>query len=122
MTKTNYTTNSVQFEHISTTKIQLLNDTFRKTFIGGTVHITPAIQRLNEINKFNLIKSVKEFNDFNPDNDPYNEHDFGQIILNDTKYFWKIDYYDNQLENGSEDPSNPEITKRVLTIMEASEY
>tara|TARA_B100001758_G_C18160944_1_gene479097 strand:- start:184 stop:558 length:375 start_codon:yes stop_codon:yes gene_type:complete len=114
MTKTNYTTNSVQFEHISTTKIQLLNDTFRKTFIGGTVYITPAIQRLNEINKFNLIKSVKEFNDFNPDNDPYNEHDFGQIILNDTKYFWKIDYYDNQLENGSEDPSNPEITKRVL--------
>ena len=122
MTKTKYTANPVQFEHISTTKIRTLNDAFRKTFVGGSVYITPAVQRLNEINAFNLIKSVKEYNDFTPDNDPHKEHDFGQIIFNGTKYFWKIDYYDNKLENGSEDPSNPHITRRMLTIMEASEY
>ena len=52
MTKTKYTANPVQFEHISTTKIRTLNDAFRKTFVGGSVYITPAVQRLNEINAF----------------------------------------------------------------------
>ena len=37
-------------------------------------------------------------------------------------HFWKIDYYDHALENGSENPADPEITRRVLTIMRADEY
>ena len=122
MTKTKYTTNSVHFEHISTTKIRTLNDAFRKTFIGGDIRMTSSVQALSEVDRFILTTAVKKYNDFTPDNDPHKEHDFGQIIFNGTKYFWKIDYYDNQLENGSEEPSNPDITRRVLTIMEASEY
>ena len=122
MTKTKYTTNPVQFEHISTTKIRTLNDAFRKTFIGGDIHMTSSIQALGEMDQLKFIDALKKYNDFTPDNDPHKEHDFGQIIFNDTKYFWKIDYYDNQLENVSKDPANPDVTRRVLTIMEASEY
>ena len=41
---------------------------------------------------------------------------YGQAIL------WKIDYYDRSYQMASEDPADPEITNRVLTVVLASEY
>jgi hypothetical protein len=73
--------------------------------------------RLND-----LIKLVKEFDDFTEDNDPHHEHDMGKIEFNGESYFFKIDYYDNQLEYGSEFPEDESITRRVITVMETDEY
>ena len=53
---------------------------------------------------------------------PYGEHDFGSVDLNGGRYFWKIDYYDNDLTAHSPDPADPDVTRRVLTIMCAGEY
>ena len=68
-----------------------------------------------------IVASVQSYLLFCPDNDPHGEHDFGSIELLGSKFFWKIDYYDKSLQAGSEDPSDPAMTTRVLTIMRADE-
>ena len=65
---------------------------------------------------------VQSFADFNADNDPYGEHDFGSFEVAGEPFFWKIDYYDTDMACESDDPSDPEKTTRVLTIMLAAEY
>ena len=38
------------------------------------------------------------------------------------RIFFKVDYYDPEMRFHSADPSNPEITRRVLTIGMADDY
>ena len=72
--------------------------------------------------KANVLTAVRQFSDFTEDNDPHKEHDFGAFEVDGERFFWKIDYYDLKLEGGSENPADPSLTTRVLTIMLASEY
>ena len=67
-------------------------------------------------------KLVQNFNDFTPDNNPYSENDFGTFDYKGEKILWKIDYYDLNNKYHSEDPSNPYITNRILTIMTVYEF
>ncbi len=103
-------------------KIAELNDNLRKTFSGGYVMTSNGIVALGPKRKWEIIKKVKEFNDFDFKNDPHREHDFGAFTDGNEHIFWKIDYYDKNLEFASEDPSNPEVTNRVLTIYLAEEH
>ncbi|PZP84252.1 MAG: hypothetical protein DI582_09300 [Azospirillum brasilense] len=104
------------------TRIAALNDRLRQTYWGGKVMMTPGITALPEDTQHAIFRAVQEFDAFTEDNDPYGEHDFGKVVVNGVSCFWKISYYDNRLEYGSEDPANPDITTRVLTIMLTSEY
>ena len=67
-------------------------------------------------------EKVEMFNAFTPDNDLQEEWDFGAFEHHRNCIFWKIDCYDRSITKGSEDPSHPAQTVRVLTIMLASEY
>lgn len=104
------------------TRIATLNDRLRQTYWGGKVMMTPGITALPEDTQHAIFRAVQEFDTFTEDNDPYGEHDFGKVVVNGVSCFWKISYYDNRLEYGSEDPANPDITTRVLTIMLVNEY
>lgn len=103
-------------------KIAKLNDVFRTTFIGGTLILTEGVQAGGEAFCSKAREGVETFETFTKDNDPYGEHDFGAFVVDDQKLFWKIDYYDKECVYGSNDPANPEVTTRVLTIMLAEEY
>ena len=103
-------------------KIAALNDRFRQTYWGGKVMMTSGVQALSDETVQQLFKSVQNFDDFVQDNDLHGEHDFGKVVVDGQSFFWKIDYYDHTLTFGSEDPANPAVTTRVLTMMLASEY
>jgi hypothetical protein len=103
-------------------KIAELNDQFRRTLTGGRALMTVGVNALPADTIARALAMVREFNTFTADNDPHKEHDFGNFEIAGQRFFWKIDYYDKSMEFGSEDPANPDITTRVLTIMLAEEY
>jgi hypothetical protein len=102
--------------------IAQLNDRFRDTMSGGLVLMTSGIRALPRETQTEILDQVRTFEAFTPDNDPYGEHDFGTLIHQDLRIFWKIDYYDPSLVHGSSDPGDPQQTRRVLTVMLAEEY
>lgn len=102
--------------------IRCLNDKFRRSLTGGRIMLTAGVQALPQSLLAALLARLKAFELFTDDNDPHGEHDFGAIDLEGQKYFFKIDYYDPNLRQGSEDPADPAKTVRVLTLMRADEY
>ena len=105
-----------------TDTIRTLNDRFRRSGQGGQCFITPGVQELGLLAVFEIRQAVAHFDAFDEANDPYGEHDFGALTYCGHQLFWKIDYYDGELEAGSPNPADETVTTRVLTIMQASEY
>ena len=103
-------------------KIRSLNDTFRKTMVGGTVVVTAGIMALDPTMQQKIIDAVKVFDAFTEDNDPWGEHDMGAFEVDGHRVFFKLDYYDLTRSRHSDDPTDPSKTERVLTIMLAEEY
>ncbi len=119
-------------------RIARLNDRARQAMGLNCVAVaTEGLRALPEADQSRVRELVETYDAFTPDNDPFGERDFGAIYKGSdgrwtTSYpaqgkpvdtvFWKIDAYDRDLRFGSEDPANPTVTRRVLTIMLASEY
>ena len=104
------------------TDIKTLNDNLRKHLTCGRVMLTAGINAKSQDDIAKILSEVRQFNHFTEANDPYNEHDFGSFDYKGEKIFWKIDYYDKSYQYLSEDPANPNLTNRVMTVMLASEY
>ncbi|QCI93214.1 DUF3768 domain-containing protein [Novosphingobium sp. EMRT-2] len=117
-------------------RIARLNDLARRAMgIACVVVATEGVRALPEDDQSRLRELVETFDAFTPDNDPYGERDFGAIwqgvdgVWSTSRpvdvamtVLWKIDAYDRALRFGSEDPADPAVTRRVLTIMLAGEY
>jgi Protein of unknown function (DUF3768) len=103
-------------------RVAELNDQLRKTLAGGRVMMTAGVQAIGPGFVAKVIAAAQQFTDFNPDNDPYGEHDFGAFEVDGHRLFFKIDAYAPDMQHGSEDPTDPAKTVRVLTLMLADEY
>jgi hypothetical protein len=105
-----------------TEQICTLNDQLRQTLSTGLVVITPGVAALGAEPVERIVNTVSVYDDFCRANDPHEEHDFGVFEAEDETIFFKIDYNDNTLSHHSPDPTDPSVTKRVITIMLAEEY
>lgn len=102
--------------------IARLNDQLRKTGAGGAVMITQNVRRITGFDPNVLASALANYEGFDADNDPHGERDFGDLTLWGWDLIWKIDYYDAALKYGSDDPADPQKTRRVLTVMLASDW
>ncbi|MGO8738130.1 DUF3768 domain-containing protein [Rhodoblastus sp.] len=103
-------------------RIRALNDAVRMRPYTGELFLTRGVADLPWHEQADILARVQTFKDFTEDNDPHGEHDFGSFQHHGRTIFWKIDYYDLLLNNGSDDPSDPARTRRVLTVLLAEEY
>ena len=106
----------------STARIRELNDAFRKPFAGGKMVMSANVAALPEMVKASALITVAEFTDFTQVDDPHGEHDFLSFEHCNRTFFWKCDYYNKEMDGGSEDPADPEKTFRVGTLMLAEDY
>ena len=107
----------------STARIRELNDAFR-TAPGHAVHVyvTRGIAAMPLEEQADIMRRVRAFTAFTQDNDPWGEHDFGSFEHAGKTIFWKVDCYDRDLNYGSPDPADENVTTRVMTVMLAEEY
>ena len=113
----------ISADAVENRRIQVLNDRFRVEGLGnGTVLLTQGIEKAGQAFVLATVDAVRSFSGFSEANDPWGEHDFGSVEIEGQKVFFKLDYYDPSMSQGSENPANEALTHRVLTIMLASEY
>ena len=122
-----------------TARIARLNDLARSAMgVACTAVATVGFRSLPASDQSSVRELIETYDAFDEDSDPHGERDFGAVYqLGDGRWtterprardderervFWKLDYYDRDLRFGSEDPANPDVTQRVLTIMLAQEY
>lgn len=103
--------------------IRRLNDQFRCYGAGGgTLTLTSGIHDQGPGFVSEVLDAMRSFEAFDRDNDPHGEHDFGALTVAGQRIFFKIDYYDLDLQGHSSNAADPAVTHRVLTIMLANEY
>jgi len=103
-------------------KIAALNDRARQRLDHCRWILTQGVLSCDPLTVAELLIAVEDFDAFTAHNDPYAEHDFGVITIEGTTFFGKFDYYDLDLQMHSPDPTDTNVTTRVLTIMLAEEY
>jgi hypothetical protein len=99
-----------------TEAIRALNDELRQNLSTGTALMTAGVAALGAEAVARIVKTIAVYDDFCHANDPHEEHDFGSFEVDGHTIFFKIDYYDSTLTVHSPDPSDPAVTKRVITI------
>ena len=107
------------------------NDAFRRSILGttpvadapqGQFVMTRGVAALGPDAQLEFTRRVAAFDGFNADSDPQAWHEMGVIDLDGTTVWFKIDLYDVDYTYGSPEPSDPEQTRRVLTLLLPSEY
>lgn len=113
-----------------TERIAQLNDAARQNKLkGATIVIaSSALASLQDAtgaaetisSQIAILRALKSWEP--PANDAHGERDFGILDVLGIRLFFKIDYYDLNMEYHSEDAANDSLTRRVVTVMLPENY
>ena len=107
------------------------NDAFRRSILcttpvadapQGQFVMTRGVAALGPDVQLELTRRVATFDGFNANSDPQGWHEMGVIEFDGATVWFKLDLYDVDYKYGSPEPSDPEQTRRVLTLLLPSEY
>jgi Protein of unknown function (DUF3768) len=105
-----------------TRKVAELNDLVRTEMKGGKWVATSGAQATGLVVPA-LYVLITKFDQFTESNNPHGERDMGMIEVRGTSIMWKIDTYENaECRYGAEEPWDPDVSYRVLTILLPEEY
>ena len=84
-------------------RISELNDAFRRgmTLGPGDLYITRGVESRGPAFVYQALTSVQDFDAFTPANDPFGEHDFGVVHIDDA-------------DTGADDPADPQSTRHPI--------
>lgn len=109
-----------------TDKIEIiakLNDLARSAMgIASQVVVSDGVSCLSAEDLADVRHKIETYNSFMAGNDPGGERNVGSFPQAGETIIWKIGYHNLALDGESDDPADPKVTQRVLTIMLASEY
>lgn len=106
-------------------RIAALNDQFcRGNRSLGLYSLSPQVEALATDRQQALLEALGKTNCFIDSQAVHadQDHDFGLVSLDETDYFWEIDYYNQDLKAVSPDPADPDSTVRVLSVLRTDEY
>lgn len=81
-------------------RIRLLNDALRQDGEGGQIMITAGVRDRGPAFVLRAMAAIARFDAFDTGNDPYHEHDFGALTVDDERLFFKIDGVDAPSRSG----------------------
>ncbi|MEQ1696188.1 MAG: DUF3768 domain-containing protein [Hyphomicrobiaceae bacterium] len=106
---------------IDTPRIRADNDAFRIDNAGAGRWVISQGISVMPVELADIIAKVRAYREFDEADGPP-EHDFGAFDHDGQRIFWKIDVMDRTYTSASHDPTDPRKTRRLLTVMLASEY
>lgn len=107
------------------------NDAFRTSITAsvkspdvppGKLVMTSGVAAESDAFRAAMFGALIAFEDFNEDADPYGCHEMGVLEIEGQTVWFKFDLYDENYEYGAETPTDPNRTRRVLTLLFPSEY
>lgn len=103
---------------MSLDRIRQLNDQFRKMvaqdYPDNVIETYPVV-KLSWSELQDIFERISSFSDFDDTVGP--EHDFFSFDYKGRRYAVKINYFAGDLTHPSPDPSDPDRTVRVMTII-----
>ena len=109
-------------------RIADLNDAFRQSILVppnlGCVFTAHHFEQKGGHWQRVALHAVANFSEFSDDNDPSGERgtDAIPMTVEGVEMLWKIDYYDREFKDPSPDPSDPDVTLRIITLMLPEDY